>query len=276
MKKYVSPILKVGSMAALTMASIQSTQASTVVHFLDLNDEDGASNTVNVGGSTSRLGVVRTTASGNYSYAVTYTGMDYDGDTVNDTLQFNVTVVGYTNSSIAFGGNNDSVVSLATPSETTDVFLSSVQGWIAGNGVRFLQGNTLEFTVDSIEVSGTTLGAYSGTFGGFSQVLLQESANMNHQGSIGLGAGLEDFTFNQASTNINVSPVQSPLYVTSNNTIPNEAKWGVGNIGFVITIAAISEPDAYVSIPESASYALLGGLLALGTVMVRRHQQILH
>ena len=273
MKKYLSPILKMGSITALAMASIQSTQASTVVHFLDLNDEDGASNTVNVGGSTLRLGVVRTTSSGNYTYAVTYTGMDYDGDTVNDTLQFNVTVVGYTNSSIVFGGNNDSVVSLATPSETTDVFLSSVQGWIAGHGVRFLQGNTLEFTVDSIEVSGTTLGAYRGTLAGFSQVLLQESANMNHQGSIGVGAGLEDFTFSQASTNISVSPVQSPLYVTSNNTIPNEAKWGVGNIDFNITIAAIDEPGAYVSIPEPASYALLGGLLSIGYMAARRRRR---
>jgi len=270
MKRYLSPILKVGSMVALAMASIQVTQASTVVHFLDLNDEDGASNTVNIGGSTSRLGVVRTTASGNYTYAVTYTGMDYDGDTVNDTLQFNVTVAGYTNSSIIFGGSNDSVVSLASSSETTNVFLSSVQGWIAGNGVRFLQGSTLEFTVDSIVVSGTTLGSYGGTFGGFSQVLLQESANMNHQGVIGLGAGLDDFTFSQGTMDISVSPAQSPLYVTSNNTIPNEAKWGVGNIDFNITIAAIAEPGAYVSIPESASYALLGGLLALGTVMAHR------
>jgi hypothetical protein len=31
MKKYLSPILKMGSIAALAMASIQSTQASTVV-----------------------------------------------------------------------------------------------------------------------------------------------------------------------------------------------------------------------------------------------------
>jgi len=270
MKKYLSPILKMGSITALAMASIQSTHASTVVHFLDLNDEDGVRNTVNIGGSTSSLGIVRTTASGDYTYAVTYTGMDYDGDAVNDTLQFNVNVAGYTRSSITFGGSNDSVVSLAAPSDTTNVFLSSVQGWIAGNGVRFLQGNTLELTVDSIEVSGTTLGSYGGVFGGFSQVLLQESASSNHQGAIGLGAGLDDFTFSQGTMDISVSPAQSPLYVTSNNTIPNEAKWGVGNIDFNITIAAIAEPGAYVSIPESASYALLGGLLALGTVMARR------
>ena len=114
-------------MVALAMASIQVTQASTVVHFLDLNDEDGASNTVNIGGSTSSIDVVRTVASGNYTYAVTYTGMDYDGDRVNDTLQFNLTVAGYTGSSITFGGSNDSVVSLVTPAKTTNVFLSSVQ-----------------------------------------------------------------------------------------------------------------------------------------------------
>jgi hypothetical protein len=115
MEKYLSPILKMGSIAALAMASIQPTQASTVVHFLDLNDEDGVRNTVNIGGSTSSLGIVRTTASGDTTYAVTYTGMDYDGDTVNDTLQFNVNVAGYTRSSITFGGSNDSVVSLAAP-----------------------------------------------------------------------------------------------------------------------------------------------------------------
>jgi len=199
--------------------------------------------------------------------------MDYDGDSVNDTLQFNVTVAGYTNSSITFGGSNDSVVSLVTPAKTTNVFLSSVQGWIAGNGVRFLQVNTLEFTVDSIVVSGTTMGSYGGTFRGFSQVLLQESANMNHQGAIGIGAGLGNFTLSQETTNISISPAQSPLYVTSNNTIPNEAKWGVGNIDFNITIAAIDEPGAYVSIPEPASYALLGGLLSIGYMAARRRRR---
>ena len=192
---------------------------------------------------------------------------------MNDTLQFNVTVAGYTNSSITFGGSNDSVVSLVTPAKTTNVFLSSVQGWIAGNGVRFLQVNTLEFTVDSIVVSGTTMGSYGGTFRGFSQVLLQESANMNHQGAIGIGAGLGNFTLSQETTNISISPAQSPLYVTSNNTIPNEAKWGVGNIDFNITIAAIDEPGAYVSIPEPASYALLGGLLSIGYMAARRRRR---
>ena len=175
-------------------------------------------------------------------YTFTQTG-DMDGlGSIDDTLSIVLRHEGFTGSS--FDG--------------TDVTLgTSFNLNIAALGDNFgpdgdIDNNqSFQVSIDSVSfVQGESLG-WVATFDGFSQILSTTSLGVvNYMGTVGAQT-ITGITGNQQ---LNLADLEVlTLTATSNN---NRFR----SLDFSVTTA----------VPEPATYALLGGLLALGFVMVRR------
>lgn len=243
--------------AAMAFACAQSANAQTTVNFTTLSSGDGiANNTLQANGSTANLTVAESFVGGDFLYAISYSGLDFDGVPGLDTLSFTVRVDGFANGSVVNSGLGASSATIGN--NPRDVLLSSGAGnsgaW--GTGADTLVTNhSLVFSVESLTVS-----SGAAQFDGFSRVLIEESRSLGHQIVIGQGTGLDGYTFN-ADQDVTLSPVANPNLYVSGAVSGAAGAVGVGNVDFSITV-----------VPEPGSYALLGGLLALGYVMVRRRK----
>ena len=252
--------------ASLTLVTVSSD--ATIVNFVNLNTADtNASNTLTVGGVDTFLTVAQSFESGDYLYAVTYTGADYDGDFSNDTLSFTMRVNGFTGSTVSHGlsATNATTNSASATISTTDANVTlnvnsrTGAGWTVANN-NMNNGNTLMFTLESLTVSAA---GYGGTFNGFSGFAYTEDGGYGHGYVIGEGTGLFGRVFN-GNGNESISAI-STLLLTGQEKNGNSQpqRWGVGNVDFGITVDVI---------PEPSTYALLAGLTALVSVMVRRRR----
>ncbi|WP_372798254.1 putative glycoside hydrolase, partial [Pontiella sp.] len=186
-----------------------------------------SNNTLNVGGSTNHLVVAGESDGSNYLYSVSYTGADFDGDSTNDTLTFDVLIEGLSGTVVTNAGLGAS--SAAIGLSDADVFLTG-QKWHVGDN-RMNAGETLKFTV-----AGATSSVGSVAFDGFDAVYALEGTSYGHEAVIGEGTGLNGYTFNGNLTMV-VSPAENPLYVTSATANNTKAQWGVGHIDFGLSVA---------------------------------------
>ncbi|WP_372806016.1 Ig-like domain-containing protein [Pontiella sp.] len=217
-----------------------------------------SNNTLKVGGSTSNL-VVEGVASGNdYIYSVTYTGADFDGDAVNDTLTFDVRVE-------ALNGSTASTTFIASDTDvnaykgsaaigTNDVSVTlNANGWAVADGLM-QAGETLALTVQNLSVSASqslTLASLNR----FTGVTYRETNNSyGHQVVIGEGASALFATrFNATQYAINgVLAESNPLYVTSADLggVPSSfaLRWNLYLADFSINIKPGGVPDVALGV----------------------------
>ncbi|MDF7826517.1 Ig-like domain-containing protein [Pontiellaceae bacterium B12227] len=222
------------------------------ISFLDLNTAL-SNNTLNVGGSTSNLTVEGVANGNDYVYTVTYAGADIDGDSVNDTLTFDVLVEAFNGSvaSTEFKGtdtdknayNGSAVIG------TNDVAVTlNANGWSVADGVM-QAGETLALTVQNLSVSASA-GSAAASLNRFTGVTYRETnSSYGHQVVIGEGAGnLFATRFNQTQYAINNVLIEgNPLYVTSADTgsIPssNAQRWNLFLADLSINVKAGGVPD---------------------------------
>jgi hypothetical protein len=232
--------------------------ASITISFEDLTN--AAINDLNVGGSTDYLTVSRTLSDGIYTFSVTYAGLDFDGDSVFDTLSYDILVAGMSGNTVT-----TSLTTTGTSGTSGEVILdgesASVGAAINSNFKTFGVGNdmasgeTLIFTVENISVD---VDGYTGSFDGFSSFVAQSSGSSEALTVVGSGTGLQEV---YTATNASFTDLSSStLYVSSANPSASDA-WGVRYLDYSITV-----------VPESGSYALFASLLSLGWVIARRRQ----
>lgn len=230
--------------------------ADVAINFTGLNSADGiGSNTLQVNGSSADLTVARTLVSGDYLYAIDYTGADFDGDTVNDSLNFTVRVNTKRNGAVVYGAANTSTATLGPTN--IDTLLSTGSNPGAWNNLTdvMLANSSLIFTVESASVStGQAVDPAS-----FTGLFMEESRSLGHQTVIGLGTGLPGYQYNN-DLDIGVSPGVSTLYV-SNGKGANDAV-GVRDVDFSITV-----------IPEPATLGLIASVGG-GLLFIRRFLQL--
>jgi hypothetical protein len=247
--KKILPLIVLGCTLGIASADV-------VINFTGLNSADGiGSNTLQVNGSSTDLTVARTLVSGDYLYAIGYTGADFDGDTVNDTLNFTVRVNAKRNGAVVYGATaNTSTATIG--GNNTDVMLSTgaanLNAWNTGSDVIVADGSMI-FTVEGASVS-TGQGVDPVSFSG---VFMEEARSRDHKTVIGAGSGLPGYLYH-ADKAISVSPGISTLFV-SNGAGANDAV-GVRDVDFSVTV-----------IPEPATLGLVaafgGGLLFIRRVL---------
>jgi hypothetical protein len=259
---------------SLWIASI--VQADTVVEFDNLNYSDGVENEVTANGASDNLIVVRTSeVSGgtDYLYTITYTGADYDGDSINDTLTYTVRVSAMNGNTVVH--NVDPIMRGTTGSVTLDganadvsLYNETDESWaVAGGGTGGMNdGETLIFTVENLSVD---VAGYTATFDGFSAVLLLETTSFGHTAVAGVGAGLSavDFKTDSSfdSTHINDA---STLYVSAQNC--HSAAWGITGLAYSITVVRDSSDsitvvsDASDSTPVNSKSVILEFMAVCG------------
>jgi autotransporter-associated beta strand protein len=216
--------------AAMAFACAQSANAQTTVNFTTLSSGDGiANNSLLANGSAADLTVARTFVGGDFLYAISYSGLDFDGVAGLDTLNFTVRVDAKRNGTIAYGAANTSTATLGPTSidTTLSTGAGNLNSWNTLSDVM-ISNSSLIFTVESASVStGQSVDPAS-----FTGLFMKESRSSGHQTVIGLGTGLAGYAYNNDQT---ISGLDvSTLYVSNGKGL-NDAV-GVRDINFSITV----------------------------------------
>ncbi|MDF7826524.1 Ig-like domain-containing protein [Pontiellaceae bacterium B12227] len=242
----------------------------TSLDFTDLNSVL-VSNTLQVGMSTNNLSVSGVASGNNYRYSMTYTGADYDGDSTNDTLTFEVLVEGWSDGVVTTtldGGANvtsnggTAVIGAAD----ADVVLGA-EGWAVDN-THMNAGETLEFSVQNIEVSLSAAEIGTGLATGFTGTVLDEIANSyGHQTVIGSGTNLLEGRWDAPSfTMSDFCTSTEPLLISSapENTAGHDVhKWQVQDVDFSIDVSVAVIPP---SVPPTLSFTDLNSVISGNTL----------
>ncbi|VGO13141.1 hypothetical protein PDESU_01695 [Pontiella desulfatans] len=231
----------------------------TTVSFMDLN-ADTVSNTLMVAGSTSNLTVTGVAVSNDYVYSVAYTGADYDGDTANDTVTFDVRVKGWIGSITDAGTEaaNTSSDQASAIIGTTNEVVGIAGGDRFSVGGNMADGATLEFMVENMAVSltdATQVG--SAVPAGFYSARLEETSGHSHQTVFGEGTGLLGFDWNGPNLESGTLSVGTgSLYISADAPDPlatSSFSWGVVNVDFniIVSVANAGVPDLALDVSGS-------------------------
>jgi hypothetical protein len=235
--------------AVAATVSISVIREGMNISFADLSAAL-SNNTLTVDGTNLNVAVTAVTNGNDYVYSVTYTGADYDGDTVDDTLTFDVLVKAFS------GGDINTDGSYATATIGTNVAVTTdAGGWSVGASARMNAGDTLQYTIQNLSVANSLGGTYSAALNNFTGTYLTEIGNANgHRTVIGEGIGLfssiwsgnfEDLTGQLDEWN--------PLYISSAATPEGETpnapqNWKIQNVDFDILVWA----DSIDQVPQTA------------------------
>ena len=246
-----SKFLTSSALAAGLLGAAASVQAQTTFSFNDLKAD--ASGTIGgISQTDPQVSISSSSDGDDLLYSFSYTGNDWDdigGN--NDSLTWTVRYETFRTTLITVPTpeGNDSSITIRPPSFSTRASAIFVNNFGADDGSH---GNrdSARFTVEDVVLT-VDDGSYGVTFNGFTNLWATA-------GNYIIGEG----------TNL-------PNIVTSSN----------GNIGFVktdiltVTVNGGSErfrdldgQFTVAPVPEPSAYALLGGLLSLGFVMVRRRR----
>ncbi|MEP2775918.1 MAG: PEP-CTERM sorting domain-containing protein [Luteolibacter sp.] len=250
--------------ACLLMAG--AGQAATLLNFTQFNNDA----TALVDGSATGLSIVKNDVdvSGNNQilFNVTYTGADFNGDTINDTLTFKLRVQGYSGGTATTSLPNGADQSGTGGSVTlgTAAAVGTRQTTFFGQTTTMPFGSTVQFSIESIAVN---IAGYGGASLGFDALRVEEGTSSGHSklAIIGVGTNLTEREFNDGFTFNLSSNRQSVLFVSSAQavgTTVSPTAWGIDRLGFDISVDVIPEP--------STSAMLLG---ALGLLTLRRRRK---
>ncbi len=212
-------------LAGLFLVGSGQADVATTLHFSNLNTAL-SNNTLTVDGSTNDLVVTGISMNNDYLYSVTYTGADFDGDSTNDTLAFDVLVEGLSGTVVSNAGLGASSSMIGGINENVII---GVDKWFVGD-TRMNSGETLKFTIVN---ASSSVGPVA--LDGFRSITANEGASHSHEAVIGVGTGLDGYSFNDHLTMV-VSPAKNPLYLTSATANSTKAQWGVVRVEFDLRI----------------------------------------
>ncbi|CAA6677963.1 Unannotated [Lentimonas sp. CC4] len=263
------------SIIILAVSLVHAANGETVVKFEGFTSGDGESNNLMVNGSGDHQKVVRSVElvddEDQFTYKVTYSGADYNGDSRQDTLSFDLKAIGYwkgeTSTSEELKEETSAHIGSVKLGRSKSVLQPKRGGrdtfTVAGN---MSVGDSLQFSVENVSVN---IDGYSAVFNGFSGFQIRETgSSYGHMVVVGVG-GPNLLTLRTNET-LDVDfglDVHKTLTVSAADGIgSNPQRWGVQNLEFDITVS----DKKYVDIPEPASYGLLLSLSALCVTMCRR------
>lgn len=254
------PLLLSGVANAATLTFTQFDVSGTNTAQLSV---DGG---VAIGVGDPTLSIARSGSTALRTFAVTYTGSDFDGDSNNDTLTFDLTADAFSGGIVSNGGLGASSATIGTTDAAFNIASGPARGFSDGNGIS--NGTSIVLTVQNLNLILTGGGSQAAVFTGFTGVSLEEDDSpsdggtsatvLGHDVVIGSGTGLDGYTFDE-DLNLDFAAMAGPLYVTgAGDGTDFDNQFGVGDWDLVVTV-----------VPEP-SVALLGGLGILGLLRRRR------
>jgi hypothetical protein len=179
-------------------------------------------------------------------YAVSWNGSDFDGDSANDTISFDLRVKGFSNSTYVYSADKgNSSVSLGDTNSASAV--NSL--WGAGTDSDFDAGESLKFTVENVAFS---VAGYSAIVDGFLSFRLDEVSGHTHQLILGEGSEL-DSVVNNSPKDFGLNAV-TPLIITGAGS-GTSAMPSIGNVSFKISIFDSLNPSNTAQLIDEADYS---------------------
>ena len=169
------------------------------VAFEDFNSSASLS-TLLANGSSENVTVTSVPDGLGYLYSVSHQGVDYDGDGIDDTLNFDVRVRAWREGTIELGldGPGATTSSSATIGTTESQVVVSSGTFTVGD-TDMNDGESIEFLVENLEIQLTDSSYHGTAFSeGFSAAFLTQIANTanSHQVVFGSGENLLGYDFN--------------------------------------------------------------------------------
>ena len=177
-------------------------------------------------------------------YSITWSGSDYDGDQVNDTLSYDVRVEAFANSAYVYiAEQGASSVTLGTESTVTDIN----GNWGVGVDFDIDKGESLRFSVENVSVSAE---GFSAVFEGVSSMdVIETNAGHSHAHIRGTGEGLNSGSFSSATASFSF-PAEETLVVTgAGSNVTRE--WAIFGLAFEFTVSDTFGPYT----PEIGDYS---------------------
>ncbi|VGO13047.1 hypothetical protein PDESU_01601 [Pontiella desulfatans] len=174
-------------------------------------------------------------------YSASWSGSDFDGDGVNDTVSFDLRVEGFSGSTHTYDSTTGTASMTALGS--ADAVAGDGSGWGVGADGDLDAGQTLRFSVENLTLS-TPGGVMEGFVG---MQLVEPGGGNNHVLMVGAGDDLDAWTSNY-STSIGFSP-EDPLLVTSGA----DSKVQVNRVAFKLMVSEL--PDIWDT--ETGDYSHL-------------------
>ncbi len=234
---------------AVLVAGVAQANIVTVLDFNRLNPWGLTGNTLDVGGSESGFTIARSVGDSRL-YTITYTGADFDGDSMNDTLTFGVRVDAVTGSTAnhalaAYVTTNGATASIGSTIANVDLRLvngtNSVDAW--GVGEQMNDGTTLIYSVTNIS-SSVGIVEFNG-FDQFSYAEVVNPAGTGHGFVVGSGSNLFGRVWGTGSSQ-SLGDTPSTLHITGDrmNSTPlnTPTYWGVRDVSWGMTVTVITEP----------------------------------
>ncbi|MGJ8672886.1 Ig-like domain-containing protein [Rubritalea sp.] len=211
--------------------------------FADLGTSLDA-NALTAEGSATDLTVTGAADGNDYLYSVIYSGTDYDGDSANDTLTFDVRVKGWSGSSTDVGIATDG------STNTASATIGTTSASVVFSGARFVVGDSkmnttesLEFLTENMAVSLTDTQNSGNVFSsGFTSARLEQTSSTGNSHRAIFGSGTEllgmGFATNQESGTLNVG--SGSLYISSDEGGGTRStSWGVANVDFDLEVEVV-------------------------------------
>ena len=241
-----------GDSAAATVTIQVSADGSIDLSCINFNTSLSG-NGLTIGGIPAQVAGVYT--NNNYLYSVVFTDADFDGDTVNDTLSFEVLVEAWAGGSAATGieGNDAfSTTNIATATiGTNDVQVTLGGSGFAVNGNNIAAGQSLEFTVQNLSVAASSSSASAAATGFVGVRLAEYNGGYGHQTVVGSGTGLLGVRWNNPNNLTGFNTGNEALLLTAGvNQGAGSAqdRWQATNLKFNINIKPGGVPDVSIGV----------------------------
>ena len=164
-------------------------------------------------------------------YAVQWSGSDFDGDGVNDTVAFDLRVEGFVGSKYAHEAESE-VGSMTALGKTASVTGNS-SGWGVGKDMDLDAGESLRFSVENLELSTPGIAGEAGSFVGMQ--MAERGRGKGHVLIVGQG---EHLNACERSSNLGIGfKPEYPLVVTS----AKSSKVAVNQVAFRLFVSEL--PD---------------------------------
>ncbi|MFC1765938.1 putative glycoside hydrolase [Planctomycetota bacterium] len=170
-------------------------------------------------------------------YTVHWTGSDFTGDSIGDSLSFDVRVEGFTGSTFTYSpeSKGSTMTALGSP---TDVTVGD-DAWGVGGDFDVGEGQSLRFRVSNLQVSAP---GYVAEFQGFTgMTALETNGGRDHRLVFGEGTGLESQVFSTPKRTFTFNAVD-PLVVTGAGSFYETRHWAASHIAFKLRVYHPTSP----------------------------------